>query len=121
MVNEILKQENSNSLKKDDGLYPTYNAKNNLQLINLYQNDSGELISYDNPIWDLFLDQLTWEETCEIVGQGFRCSAALDRLGKPKTVDHNGPTGLTEKYSAANGLANKLDDPDKDLILQFLY
>ncbi len=115
MVNEILKQENSNSLKKDDGLYPTYNAKNNLQLINLYQNDSGELISYDNPIWDLFLDQLTWEETCEIVGQGFRCSAALDRLGKPKTVDHNGPTGLTEKYSAANGLANKLDDPDKDL------
>ena len=42
MVNEILKQENSNSLKKEDGLYPTYNAKNNFlkspqnTLYNLY-------------------------------------------------------------------------------------
>ena len=115
MVNEIVRQENSDSIQKDEGKYPTYGAENNLQLINLYKDDSGELISYDNPIWDLFLDQLTWKETCELVGQGFRCSAALERLGKPKTIDHNGPTGLTEKYSAGNGFANKLDDPDKDL------
>ena len=115
MVNEIMKQENSDYLEKDNIKYPTYGADNGLQLINLFKDESGELISYDNPIWDLFLDQLTWKETCELVGQGFRCSAALERLGKPKTIDHNGPTGLTEKYSAGNGFANKLDDPDKDL------
>ncbi len=115
MVNIIVSQENSKVLKKDDGKYPTYGAKNNLQLINLYQDSNGNLISYDDPIWDQFLDQLTWEQTTQLVGQGFRCSAAVPELGKPQTMDHNGPTGLTQPYSEGTGLANKKNDPDKDL------
>ena len=115
MVDIILAQENSNSIQKDNGEYPKYGVKNNLQLINLFQDDKGNPIPYDAPIWDSFLDQLTFDETAELVGQGFRCSAALERLGKPKTMDHNGPTGLTQPYSEGNGLANKRNDPDKNL------
>ncbi len=115
MVDLILKQEDSSSIQKDDGKYPTYGAENNLQLIDLLMDEDKNPISYDDQLWDKFLDQLTWEETVKLVSLGLRCSAGLDRLGKPQTKDHNGPTGLTQKYNEdKRGLAATTNDPDGD-------
>ncbi len=115
MVDIIMSQENSDNIQSDNGEYPTYGANNGLSLINLFKDSDGNLIDYDDPIWNSFLDQLTFKETADLISEGFRMSAALERLGKPQTMDHNGPTGLTEPYSKGNGFANKLNDPDKDL------
>ena len=84
--------------EKDDIAYPTYGADNGLQLIDLKQDEFGNKIAYDDEKWDLFMDQLTWEQTCALLSNGLRRTAALTELGKPETVDHNGPAGVTEPY-----------------------
>ena len=86
--------------------------------------DAGLLLSdmmdvdFDNPLWDTFMDQLTFEELELLCMTGLRETAALERIGKPCTVDHNGPTGVTQRYSAhpeGRGLAVLLNDPDSGL------
>ena len=104
------------TFEKDNVAYPTYGADNDMQLIKLRVDENGNPIPYDSPLWDQFLDQLTWEETCALLSNGLRQTAMLDRLGKPKTLDHNGPAGLTEKYgNNALGLASKTNDPKKEM------
>ena len=40
----------------------------------------------------------------------------IDEIGKPLTVDHNGPSGVTQKYSIGeNGYAVQTNDPNKDM------
>ena len=108
-------RQGETAIEEDDGQYPTMGASNGLQLITLRQNSEGEEIAYDDPIWDTLLDQLTWEDMVETIRAGMRCSSQIANIGKPYCVDHNGPTGLTEKYSyGENGLATTTDDPNKD-------
>ena len=91
--------------------FPVMGRDSGLQLIDLMDADA------DDPLWDDFMDQLTFEELEEICLTGLRKTAAIPRLGKPLTVDHNGPTGVTQKYSiGANGYASVTGDPDKDLV-----
>jgi beta-glucosidase len=71
---------------------------------------------YDDEIWNELLDQLTFEELSRLCAVGLRMTVSLPSIGKPETLDHNGPSGVTQKYSAgANGYANQQNDPDKDL------
>ena len=115
LQNDLLAQDNPSNIEKSDVAYPTYGAKNQLMLIDLKQDAEGNKIPYDSPLWDQFLDQLTWEQTSALLSDGLRRTAALAELGKPATLDHNGPAGLTERYGKSqNGLAYKLDDPDKN-------
>jgi len=106
-------------LPEDNSAYPTMGAAPTLQLINLRVDSEGNKIAYDDPNWDAVLDAITWDEMVETIGKGMRHSAAITSIGKPECTDHNGPTGLTEKYSYGKtleqGLAYLNDDPDKDL------
>ena len=112
---DLLAQNDPTNIEKDDIKYPTYGADNGLTLLDLRVDKDGNKIDYNNPIWDEYLDQLTWEETEALLSNGFRQTAILDRLGKPKTVDHNGPAGLTQKYGENPfGLAARTEDPEKD-------
>ena len=82
----------------------------NLQLINMMD------AAYDDPQWDTFMDQLTYEEMASVTLTGLRETANVSSVGKPGTIDHNGPSGVTQKYSiGANGYATVNDDPGKDL------
>lgn len=105
-------------LEEDNSAYPTMGADNHLQLINLRVDSEGNEIAYDDEMWDALLDQLTWDEMKNTIAKGMRHSDAIASVGKPENTDHNGPSGLTEKYSYGStlkqGLANKLNDPDKD-------
>ena len=115
MVDAIVNQLDSKSIKPDDGEYPKYGVDSGLQLIALLKDEAGNPVGYDDDIWNTFLNQLTWEDTVKLVSTGLRCSAGLEKLGKPQTKDHNGPTGLTQTYNESKvGLAAKTNDPDGD-------
>ncbi len=90
--------------------FPAMGQKADLQLINMMEYD------YDDPMWDTFLDQLTYEELSAVTLTGLRETAGVSSVGKPGTIDHNGPSGVTQKYAIGpNGYATVNDDPDKGL------
>ncbi len=90
--------------------FPTMGVSANLQLINMMDYD------YDDPQWDIFMDQLTYEQMAKLCANGLRMTINIDAIGKPLTVDHNGPSGVTQKYSVGeNGYAVQTNDPQKDI------
>lgn len=91
--------------------FPTMGENADLQLINMMDYD------YDDPMWDTFMDQLTFDQMAVITCTGLRETAAVQEIGKPYTVDHNGPSGVTQKYAyleSGNGYAVVENDPDKN-------
>ena len=92
--------------------FPVLGEDAGLKLIDLMSADR------DDPLWDTFMNQLTFEELETLCGTGLRETAALPRIGKPYTLDHNGPTGVTQRYDClptGNGLAVRTHDPDAGL------
>ncbi len=90
--------------------FPTMGKNANLQLVNMMD------VPYEDPQWDTFMDQLTYEELASVTLTGLRETAGVTSVGKPATIDHNGPSGVTQKYSiGANGYATVNNDPDKEL------
>lgn len=90
--------------------FPTMGESANLQLVSMMDYD------YDDPQWDIFMDQLTYEQMAKLCANGLRMTINIDAIGKPLTVDHNGPSGVTQKYSVGeNGYAVQTNDPQKDI------
>ena len=90
--------------------FPTMGVSANLQLVNMMD------YNYDDPQWDIFMDQLTYEQMAKLCANGLRMTINIDAIGKPLTVDHNGPSGVTQKYSVGeNGYAVQTNDPQKDI------
>lgn len=91
--------------------FPTMGENADLQLINMMD------FEYNDPMWDTFMDQLTFDQMAVITCTGLRETAAVQEIGKPYTVDHNGPSGVTQKYAyleSGNGYAVVENDPDKN-------
>ena len=91
--------------------FPKMGENADLQLINMMDFD------YNDPMWDTFMDQLTFDQMAVITCTGLRETAAVQEIGKPYTVDHNGPSGVTQKYAyleSGNGYAVVENDPDKN-------
>lgn len=91
--------------------FPTMGENADLQLINMMDYE------YNDPMWDTFMDQLTFDQMSSITCTGLRETAAVQEIGKPYTVDHNGPSGVTQKYAyleSGNGYAVVENDPDKN-------
>lgn len=51
-------------------------------------------LAYDDPMWDKFLDQFTYEELKTLFSEGGWHSVAIDRLGIPDTRMLDGPAGI---------------------------
>ena len=49
---------------------------------------------YDDPLWEQFLDQMTFQEMLDLFNKGMYATEKLSRLGVPKTISVDGPTGL---------------------------
>ena len=72
-------------------------------------------VEYTDPKWDTFMDQLTFKELAQICANGLRMTYKVDSIGKQETLDHNGPSGVTQKYSLGpNGYATVTNDPLKE-------
>lgn len=116
-------QLTNDDIPANDGQWPTMGSTETAwQLIQLRADDDGVALPYDDPMWDELLDQLTYDEMAHLCAIGLRMTASLESIGKPETLDHNGPSGVTQKYSAGpNGYANKggengdVSDPNKDM------
>lgn len=71
---------------------PTSNADNGLALSDMRG------LSYDDPQWDAFLDQIDWDADKADIIQNFSgdayTTAAIDSLGLPATVAQDGANGL---------------------------
>ena len=50
--------------------------------------------SYDDPLWDKFLDQMTFDEMLKLFNDACYSTAPIERLGVTKTTSADGPTGL---------------------------
>lgn len=72
-------------------------------------------VAYDDPKWETFMNQLTFKELAQVCANGLRMTYKVDSIGKQETLDHNGPSGVTQKYSLGpNGYATVTNDPLKE-------
>ena len=51
--------------------------------------------SYDDPLWDELLDQLTVKEMAEIIARGNFRTLKIESIDKPLTIDADGPMGFS--------------------------
>ena len=79
-----------------EGEYPTMGANNGLTLGMMVGLD------YDDPAWDDLLDQATFDEMAVLIGQGYHNTAAMPSVGKPATLDDNGPQGFTQALTGVS-------------------
>ena len=98
MAEDILKQcpvAYNKPLPKDAsaGAYPAYGKSAGLSLVDMMGVD------IEDPLWDTFMDQLTWDETVKLVANGQHITALVESVGKPETKDENGPNGFNQAYS----------------------
>ena len=82
-------QFDASTMVNADDVMPTLGADNGLQLIDVRGLD------YDDPQWDLLLDELTVEDMISVLVDGAYNTAAIDSIGKPTTSDPDGPQGFT--------------------------
>ena len=68
---------------------PTMGADNGLVLYDMIG------LAYDDPKWDLLLDQITFEEMESQIGDAFHWTMPIDSIKAVGTRDENGPQGLT--------------------------
>lgn len=52
-------------------------------------------LDYDDEKWDELLDYLTVDDMVTLVGQGNFHTVSIDKIGKPRTIDPDGPAGYT--------------------------
>lgn len=104
-------------LPDNDDQWPVMGStETNYSLIQLLEDEDGKPIAYDDPMWEDLLNQLTFSDMARLCAVGLRMTVSLESIGKPETLDHNGPSGVTQPYSTGlNGYANQTDDPDKNL------
>ena len=51
-------------------------------------------LEYDDPKWEEFLDQMKFNEMLDLFNKGMYATNKISRLGVPKTLSCDGPTGL---------------------------
>ncbi|MBQ5672274.1 MAG: fibronectin type III-like domain-contianing protein, partial [Oscillospiraceae bacterium] len=68
---------------------PTLGADNGLTLHDMIGKD------FDDPDWQLLLDQLTFDEMVSMIGDSFHWRMPAESVNAPGSRDENGPQGLT--------------------------
>ncbi len=59
-------------------------------------------ISYDNPLWDDLLNQITWDEMIKLCGDGFHIINSVPSISSPSAIAHDGPAGVKSRYPSTN-------------------
>lgn len=77
-----------------------YEQNNGLSLIELKD------LPYDDPKWDLLLDQMTLDEQAELCSNGYHTTALVESINKPATRDENGPLGISVTFSTSTARAS---------------
>jgi len=78
---------------------PTTGEDNGIKLADLRG------LAYDDPKWELFLDQFTYDELNMLFSDGGWHSNAIDRLGIPSSRMLDGPAGINSMYVPVSAAA----------------
>ena len=60
-------------------------------------------LEYNDPKWDELLNQVTYEELCNLIGVGYHGTIHLNSVSKPETHDENGPQGFSANLTDIAG------------------
>ncbi len=82
-----------------DAEMPTTEAKNGLKLSDM----TG--IDYDDPKWELLLDELSYSDLFNLTADGGYHTVAVESIGLAATEDCDGPTGVHSNYNPAAGVS----------------
>ena len=80
-----------------DDVMPTLGADNGLKLADL----TGK--SYDDPMWEQLLDQLSLDDMIKLINEGGWKTASIPSVGKIATSDCDGPAGLSNYVTHTMG------------------
>jgi len=80
-----------------DASLPTTGADNGLVLASLIGVDQG------HESWDLLLDEMTADEMMNLVENGGYYTILVQSINKPKTLDKDGPSGITSTLIGGAG------------------
>lgn len=89
---------------------PVTKAENGLQLINVRG------LSYDDPAWEQLLDELDMEGVANMLANAGYNTAELLNIGKPATLDYDGPMGWSTWVSANGADAICIGFPAEELL-----
>lgn len=86
------------------------NAESDYTPLPIGQEGNRELVeligkSYDDPLWDELLSQVSLEEMTTLVASSGYQTMAIESINKPKTYDYDGPAGLTSFFTRVNASA----------------
>ena len=82
------------ALQEDGSTMPVYGEQNGLTIAMLRG------LEYSDPVWDDLLNQMTYEEQSFLITNGQHNTVVLDSVGKPATIDENGPNGVTHSTTS---------------------
>ena len=90
----------------DEGL-PTYTAGEDYR-VGDYTAKEGDLTvddlkgaDYDDERWDQLISQMSVEEMITLLGNGGWSTPAIESIGKPATLDLDGPSGLNSMFDTS--------------------
>lgn len=91
-----------------DSLNATYKQDATLSPITTGVNANLKLqdmvgLDYDDPLWETFLNQLTFDEMAELIAYGGYSTIEIDSIGKVGTIDLDGPNGFNESNTTTGG------------------
>ena len=89
---------------------PTTKANNGIQLISLRGLD------YDDPAWGLLLDELDMASVAPMLANAGFNTAELTDIGKPATLDYDGPMGWSTWVSASGKDAICMGFPAEEVL-----
>lgn len=84
-------------LDNENDVMPTLGADNGLKLADL----TGK--SYDDPMWEQLLDQMSLEDMIKLINEGGWKTASIPSVGKITTSDCDGPAGLSNYVTHTMG------------------
>jgi len=95
---ELVVYDPAKAVNPDDKM-PTTGAQNGLQLIDMRG------LEYNDPQWELLLDQLTVDEMVAVINDGAYNTAEIASISKPVTSDPDGPQGFTSLMGSTGNCA----------------
>ncbi|MCF0230271.1 MAG: putative Ig domain-containing protein, partial [Parasporobacterium sp.] len=96
-----LKLSGSNTNQLASSFYMYVSSDNEIKLADM----AG--VAYDDPMWDTFLNQLTFDELCSLMVYNGWGSVSMDSIDKPSTTAADSPTNYesTHQWTSADVMA----------------
>ena len=101
-LTQAMAQDIINVFQTESGYeMPLYGQNNNMMMANLMGK------AYDDPDWELLLDQMTFDEQVILITNSFHNTKVIPSIQKPATKETNGPQGITDSFinGSSSGMA----------------